>query len=361
VIYQFRSELGIGFLYSVLLYPVQYSSHITHSCHLETKYCEPSVEHAPILQDQLSNRKRSSSTEIERHPSSKPHCNGRYIPKQNGPKHAPAAKALKKSNKRLCSVKVLRISSPKPDSEWFFPAYLHLPANYRREAAERHDKTAVILMSGASGGVAGPSSIYISMADKIASLRRGIPVLRMDYRYPARSKYCVADVLAAMDFLQRALGIGRFVLVGWSFGGAPVMAVGGQDDRVVGCATIASQSAETEGIERIAAKSLPLLLLHGTGDRTETASCSERLLERYQQHAKDDMGFLHLFDDDDHALTKNSSKAEAMLCAFVMRCAGVEITESEDSVVLRTSLVAEEERVKLMEEAGDLGEGESLR
>jgi hypothetical protein len=45
----------------------------------------------------------------------------------------------------------------------------------------------------------------------------------------------------------------------------------------------------------------------------------------------------------------------------VMRCAGVEITESEDSVVLRTSLVAEEERVKLMEEAGDLGEGESLR
>jgi hypothetical protein len=283
------------------------------------------------------------------------------IPKQNGPKHAPAAKALKKSNKRLCSVKVLRISSPKPDSEWFFPAYLHLPANYRREAAERHDKTAVILMSGASGGVAGPSSIYISMADKIASLRRGIPVLRMDYRYPARSKYCVADVLAAMDFLQRALGIGRFVLVGWSFGGAPVMAVGGQDDRVVGCATIASQSAETEGIERIAAKSLPLLLLHGTGDRTETASCSERLLERYQQHAKDDMGFLHLFDDDDHALTKNSSKAEAMLCAFVMRCAGVEITESEDSVVLRTSLVAEEERVKLMEEAGDLGEGESLR
>jgi len=283
-------------------------------------------------------------------------------PQHNGPKHAPAAKSLKKSNKRLCSVKLLRISSPKPDSEWFFPAYLHLPANYRLEAAEqRHDKTAVILMSGASGGVVGPSSIYVSMADKIASLRRGIPVMRMDYRYPARNKYCVADVLAAMDFLQRALGIGRFVLVGWSFGGAPVMAVGGQDDRVVGCATVASQTAETEGIEHVAAKSLPLLLLHGTGDRTLAANCSEMLLETYQRHAKDDLGFLHVFDGDDHALTKNSAKAEAMLCAFVMRCAGVEISESEDSVVLRTTLVAEEERVKLMEEAGDLGEGESLR
>ena len=282
-------------------------------------------------------------------------------PTHNGPKHAPAAKALKKANKRLCTVKVLRISSPKPDSEWFFPAYLHLPLNYRREADERRNKTAVILLSGASGGVAGPSSIYISMADKLASLRRGIPVLRMDYRYPARNKYCVADVLAAMDFLQKALGISRFVLVGWSFGGAPVMTVGGQDDRVVGCATIASQTAETEGIEHVAAKDLPLLLLHGTGDRTLAPSCSERLLETYQRHVKDDMGFLQLFEGDDHALTRNSAKAEAMLRAFVMRCAGVEISEDEDSVVLRTCLVAREERVRLMEEAGDLGEGESLR
>lgn len=279
----------------------------------------------------------------------------------NGPKHAPAAKSLKKANKRLCTVKVLRISSPKPDSEWFFPAYLHLPLNYRREADKRSNKTAVILLSGASGGVAGPSSIYISMADKIASLRRGIPVLRMDYRYPAWNKYCVADVLAAMDFLQKALGISRFVLVGWSFGGAPVMTVGGQDDRVVGCATVASQTAETEGVERVATKNLPLLLLHGTGDCTLAASCSERLLETYRRHVKDDMGFLQLFEGDDHALTRNSAKAEAMLCAFVMRCAGVEISEEEDSVVLRTCLVAREERVRLMEEAGDLGEGESLR
>ena len=50
-----------------------------------------------------------------------------------------------------------------------------------------------------------------------------------------------------------------------------------------------------------------------------------------------------------------------MLCAFVMRCAGVEVCEGEDEVVLGTCLVAREERVRLMEEAGDLGEGESLR
>jgi hypothetical protein len=83
-------------------------------------------------------------------------------------------------------------------------------------------------------------------------------------------------------------------------------------------------------------------------------------LEKYQRHVKDDMGFLKLFDGDDHALTNNSAKAEAMLCAFVMRCAGVEVSENEDSVVLRTCLVAQEERVKLMQEACDLSECESL-
>lgn len=75
-------------------------------------------------------------------------------------------------------------------------------------------KTAVILMFGASGGVAGPSSVYISVADKIASLRRGLPVLRMDCRLPARDKYCVADVLAAMEYLQTGFAVNRFVLVG---------------------------------------------------------------------------------------------------------------------------------------------------
>jgi alpha/beta superfamily hydrolase len=278
----------------------------------------------------------------------------------NDLKHAPASKSLKRATKHFCTVKVLRIGVSKTAAVKSFVAYLHLPQNYRRDETEKQEKTAVILMSGASGGVAGPSSIYVSMADKIASLRRGIPVLRMDYRVPAMKKECVIDVLAAMDYLQKGFGVSRFVLIGWSFGGVPVTTVGGMDERIVGCAVVASQSAGTEGIERMAARSLPLLLLHGTADQTLGAECSERLFEVYRKIAREDMGFLKLFEGDNHALTGNSRKAEAMLCAFVMRCAGVEVGEEEDSVVLRRCLVGEE-RVKLMEMAGDLGEGESWR
>ena len=94
----------------------------------------------------------------------------------------------------------------------------------------------------------GPSSIYLSIADKLASLNKGIPVMRLDYQYPARNRYCVADVQAAMKYLETGYGLSRFVLVDWSFGGAPVYTLGGCDETVVGCATIASQAAETDGI-----------------------------------------------------------------------------------------------------------------
>jgi len=69
------------------------------------------------------------------------------------------------------------------------PGFLHVPQNYQRDGSEGHENTAAILLSGAGGGVVGPSSIYLSMGDKLAHLRNGIPVLRMDYRFPARNEY----------------------------------------------------------------------------------------------------------------------------------------------------------------------------
>jgi hypothetical protein len=230
------------------------------------------------------------------------------------------------------------------------PGFLHLPPT---PSATPESKTAAILLSGAGGGVVGPSSIYLSLADKLASLKQPVPALRLDYRYPARNKYCVRDVLAAMDALEESYGIHNFVLVGWSFGGAPVFTVGGQDKRVVGCATVASQTAETEGIRSLAPR--PLLLLHGTGDRTLSPSCSERLYSMYgsQGHRE-----LKLFDRDDHALTRNSLEAEQLIGGFILRCAGLD--PQKDAEGLAEKLVGDEEKVELMKKGGDLRRNESV-
>lgn len=231
------------------------------------------------------------------------------------------------------------------------PGFLHLPPT---TSATPASDTAAILLSGAGGGIVGPSSIYLSLADKLASLKQPVPALRLDYRYPARSKYCVRDVLAAMDELEAGYGIKNFVLVGWSFGGTPVFCIGGSDKRVVGCATIASQTAETEGIRRLAPK--PLLLLHGTGDRTLSKGCSESLYERYGE--KGDR-HLHLFPGDDHALTRNSLEAEQLIGGFILKCAGIK-AESSDVGVLTEKLVDDGEKVELMKKGGDLRRNESV-
>ena len=202
----------------------------------------------------------------------------------------------------------------------------------------------------------GPSSIYLSLADKLASLKHPIPSLRLDYRFPARNKHCVRDVLTAMNLLESEYKFSKFVLVGWSFGGAPVFTVGGMDQRVVGCATVASQTAGTEGIRDLAPR--PVLLLHGTGDRTLSHSCSERLFKMYGDKGERE---LKLFEGDDHALTGNSLEAERRIGEFVLRCVGVRKGDMhEDEEVLGEELVGGEERIELMRKGGDLRRNESV-
>jgi dienelactone hydrolase len=211
--------------------------------------------------------------------------------------------------------------------------YLHVPAGYEARRGSKKIDAAAILLSGAWGGVVGPSSIYLSMADKLASLRQGIPVLRLDYRFPAHNKHCVEDVYAAMKMLRQDHEVARFILVGWSFGGAPVFTVGGaEQERVLGCATVASQTAEAGGIRHLSPR--PVLLLHGTADKTLSAACSEGL---YRLYGPGGDRTLHLYQDDDHALTRNAADAAETLCSFIAKCAGVDIEAGENEALTKPS------------------------
>lgn len=231
------------------------------------------------------------------------------------------------NDQRLCAAK--RVSIKVGDSRGgSVVGFLHLPADYEAAKGNATSITAAILLSGARGGLVGPSSMYLGIGDKLASLDKGIPVLRLDYRFPARNKYCVQDVYAAMKMLEKDYAVSKFVLVGWSFGGAPVFTVGGPEkERVVGCATVASQLAEAGGIQYLSPR--PLLLLHGTADQTLSSEYSENL---YRAYGPAGDRRIHLFEGDDHALTRNAAEAEDMLCRFVMKCAGMEIESVEDEV-----------------------------
>lgn len=133
--------------------------------------------------------------------------------------------------------------------------------------------------------------------------------------------------------------------------------VAGADGRVVGCATVASQTAGTEGIRGLPPR--PVLLVHGTADRTLGWGCSERLYEMYGGGEGERR--LVLLEGDDHCLSKGAERAEELLWAFVVKCAGGEVGGGEEvEGLVKGELMGKEERREGMRRGGDLrgGEGE---
>ncbi|KAK4237734.1 Alpha/Beta hydrolase protein [Achaetomium macrosporum] len=309
---------------------------------------------------------------LQPHPAQKPHSIHEYA----GLARPPHLTRLESATHKRGHVESLSIEVDDDAQGGFVPGFLHLPPDFVNTSTttttsspgtststqpgttdERpptalpphHHRTAAILLSGAGGGVVGPSSIYLSLACKLATLGRGIPALRLDYRFPARTEPCCRDVRAAMAYLNDMYGLDRFVLIGWSFGGAVVYTVGGDDPRVVGCATVASQTANAEqGMKKMRPR--PVMLLHGSGDNTLCVGCSQRLYHVYGAGDRT----LHVFEGDNHSLSHHAEEAEEMLCEFVARCAGVRVGPEERRDVVGAELVEDGERHELMERGGDL-------
>jgi len=167
-------------------------------------------------------------------------------------------------------------------------------------------KNAMILLSGAGGGLWGPGGIYGDLGRRLKE--SNITALQLDYRHPNKTQQCVEDLYAALGFLNNNHGITNSIVVGWSFGGAVVITAGAQHSGIKGVATVASQTAGTSLITEL---DKPILLMHGTGDTCLPYRCSEQL----HAQAKGPKNLI-LFDGDNHGLTRNSPKVVANLRNF---------------------------------------------
>ena len=154
-------------------------------------------------------------------------------------------------------------------------------------------RAAAVLVSGAGGGLQGPSGVYRDLAELLRS--DGVTALRLDYRKPNNLPECTYDVLATLEALARG-GVERAVLVGWSFGGAMVITAGAASERVVGVATVASQTYGTGEVGELSPEK-SLLLIHGTADRTLPAELSCQLYARAGEPRE-----LVLYQGDGHGI-----------------------------------------------------------
>lgn len=187
----------------------------------------------------------------------------------------------------------------------FFPFFAKIHFQFFAAAA--------VLVSGAGGGVSGPTGIWMSLAARLADA--GVPTLRLDYRQPAKTDPCVRDILAAMAELNKRYGASRFGLVGWSFGtkdceakckkkffnwkpqnfqilSAPVFTLAtrlchspNQSQLQIGAvAVVAPQTADAFGIRDC--PPMPVLLVHGSNDRCLSPMCSLSLKKAYDAAAR---------------------------------------------------------------------------
>ncbi|RMJ24091.1 hypothetical protein PHISP_05049 [Aspergillus sp. HF37] len=270
--------------------------------------------------------------------------------KSLGPIHPP------KAEKRALKPTVARhIQIPVRDTlNHEAPAIIHEPRSYSTLQAQG---AAVVLVSGAGGGVSGPSGIYPSLADKLALLI-SIPCIRLDYRHPAQTDYCTADIAASLDYLWQQYNSTRFVIVGWSFGSSPcITAAANEPDRIRGVASIGSQLAGTDGITQLTPR--PFLLLHGADDAVLSASSSQTL---YQQYGTEGYRDIKLFPGGDHGLTGHAPEAEGMILAFAAKTLGFErLLDYETMDQARRDLVeSSDERKREMEQGHDLEGGERI-
>ena len=132
---------------------------------------------------------------------------------------------------------------------------------------------AVVMVSGASGGIEGPAQgIYRRVAEALRSKR--ISTLRLHYRQPGEFEECVLDVLGALSFLK-GIGAERVALLGHSFGGAVAIRAALLAPIVSGVAALSSQLHGARDVAELAPR--PLLLVHGMDDQVLEATASETI------------------------------------------------------------------------------------
>ena len=137
---------------------------------------------------------------------------------------------------------------------------------------------AALCVSGAIGGLDGPSKLYPRLGQELP--KAGIAIARIDYRAPNEFGECMLDALAGVSFL-RAMRYQRAALIGHSFGGAVAINAGTLGPIVTTVIALSSQLAGAHVVGELAPR--PLLLVHGTSDTILPHQSSEAIYERAQE------------------------------------------------------------------------------
>jgi dienelactone hydrolase len=137
---------------------------------------------------------------------------------------------------------------------------------------------AALCLSGAIGGLDGPSRLYPALGLALPTM--GVTIARLDYRMPNDFTECLLDAMAGLAFLG-GIGHKRVAILGHSFGGAVAINAGTLSPIAAGVIALSSQLAGAHVVGDLAPR--PLLLIHGTADTILSHESSQALYERARE------------------------------------------------------------------------------
>ncbi len=167
--------------------------------------------------------------------------------------------------------------------------------------------SAVICVSGATGGLDGPADgLYARLPALLAPAR--VTVLRLDYRQPDVFEESVLDVLAGCSFLV-GIGASELAIVGHSFGGAVAIKAGEHHPAIRGVVAMSPQLSGTRDVQNLAC---PLLLVHGMSDSVLSHEASEDIYRRAREPKR-----IVLYAEAGHSLIQVRDALDALLAEWL--------------------------------------------
>lgn len=185
----------------------------------------------------------------------------------------------------------------------------------------------LIMVSGAGGGLHGPADLYNDLRHHLTrSTDHRIVTVAMDYRNPAHMTDSLHDVHSTLAQIRSQYDVSDVVLMGWSFGGGVVVGAAATDTltttrsphshgSIAALITLGTQTAGTDGMERLHRAELSCLFFHGGSDTCLPVRCSQQLYARYAGGDKE----LVVYEGDDHGCSQNKQNVIAKVEAFLHR------------------------------------------